>query len=304
MVSSTIIAIVTALAAILGAISPIIVVLIQSRKDKPQPVKGLYLPEKVVLHHPNRQIRWYIVLVFALFGGILGYGGARLAATPTSSNTPVVSTLPSPSFTPTYDEILTEAKKWPVEMSDSFDGNRNGWSIGTSKSDELTTSQTINGKYVWIIKAKSQWLLIESPAKVQQEMNFYLSIDCKRVSGNNSPCGFVFRDNNKGRYLFRIRDLTQQYLFFATYKPEGRKDFLNSDDWPKSPIIKPGDKNTLEVIVLGDRYIFYINDQFLDEFKDDSITSAGLPGIFVAIDPGDEAVYEFDNFELRTAPNN
>ncbi len=133
--SSTIITLVTALAALIGAASPIIVSLIQSIKDKSEKPNGLYVPSSYVLHRPKPQIRWYVVLAFAFLGGFVGYSGAKLASgnpfnetptnTPTSTITPVIfstetptttstiSILPSPtataSQTPTVSEIVPTA---------------------------------------------------------------------------------------------------------------------------------------------------------------------------------------------------
>lgn len=78
--SSTITAIITALAALIGAVSPIIKDLIQSNKDKSKQLNGIYLPSNVVLHRPKTQIRWFVVLSFAILGGIVGYSGAIIAS--------------------------------------------------------------------------------------------------------------------------------------------------------------------------------------------------------------------------------
>jgi Tfp pilus assembly protein PilF len=87
--SSTFITIITALAALIGAASPIIVALIQPNKDKPQQPNGIYLPSNVVLHRPKTPVRWFVILFFAFFGGIVGFSGAKLASSNPLAETPV-----------------------------------------------------------------------------------------------------------------------------------------------------------------------------------------------------------------------
>jgi hypothetical protein len=78
--STFLIALITALAALLGALSPIIVALIQAGKEKPPSNTGILLPEGYV--PPRRQtkssIQWFAVFSFALLGGLVGYGGTKL----------------------------------------------------------------------------------------------------------------------------------------------------------------------------------------------------------------------------------
>jgi len=71
--SSTFIAIITSLATLIGAASPIIVTWLQTNNEKQPPGKGVILvPEGVVAHHPRKQTWWSIIL-FALIFGISGY---------------------------------------------------------------------------------------------------------------------------------------------------------------------------------------------------------------------------------------
>lgn len=76
----TFIAFITALATLIGALSPIIVTLIQSKKDKSKNASGILLPDNVKLHSPKPQIRWGIVLIFAFLCGFAGYGAVTLAS--------------------------------------------------------------------------------------------------------------------------------------------------------------------------------------------------------------------------------
>jgi len=106
--SSIVIAVVTALAALIGAASPIIVSLIQSNKDKSEKPSGIYVPSSYVLHRPKKQIRWYVVLFFAILSGAIGYTGAKFASTKTNPPTEPPSATPTiPSVSETPDPALT-----------------------------------------------------------------------------------------------------------------------------------------------------------------------------------------------------
>lgn len=113
--SPTSITIITALAALIGAASPIIVALIQSTKDKPKQSNGIYLPSDVVLHRPKTQIRWFVVLLFAFLGGIIGFIGTTLASANSSAE---ISEIPSPTknfLLPSTNTEITLDIAWTSE---------------------------------------------------------------------------------------------------------------------------------------------------------------------------------------------
>jgi hypothetical protein len=76
--SSTIIAIITALAALIGAASPIIVTWLQSHREQQSSNNAILLPSNVVLHHPRKRTWWLTISSYALFGGIIGYSAATI----------------------------------------------------------------------------------------------------------------------------------------------------------------------------------------------------------------------------------
>lgn len=97
--STTFISLVTALAALIGAISPIIVPWIQSKIDKSKQSKHIALPPGVNLPRPKTEINWVIVLSFAFLGGIVGYSAAKFANTIPLSLIPKASNLVSANTT-------------------------------------------------------------------------------------------------------------------------------------------------------------------------------------------------------------
>lgn len=104
--SSTFITIITALATLIGALSPIIVALIQAKKEKQEPNNGILLPSNVVLHRPKSKTHWFVILSFAILGGFVGYSGAKLVSSNSPNNIPTItatisiaSQTPEPTFT-------------------------------------------------------------------------------------------------------------------------------------------------------------------------------------------------------------
>ncbi|MBI5841839.1 MAG: hypothetical protein HZB19_17255 [Chloroflexi bacterium] len=100
--SSVLIAIITAIAALVGAVSPIIVALIQSNKDKQPQTGGIILPSNVILHQPKIRVRWSVILIFSFVFGVLGYGMALLANPGASTSQSI--TPESTSFPPTLEQ--------------------------------------------------------------------------------------------------------------------------------------------------------------------------------------------------------
>lgn len=99
--TSTFITLITAVAALAGAMSPIIVAIMQSKKDEPENSKGILLPDGVTIHSPKPRIRWEIVLLFAVLSGFVGYSVAKLASTNSLIETPTITPSPTPVLTPT-----------------------------------------------------------------------------------------------------------------------------------------------------------------------------------------------------------
>ena len=78
--SSTYIPLITAVTALIGALSPIIVAMIQLKREKQKEAgkeSGILVPSNVVLHRQKTRSRWSIILIFAVVGGIIGYSGAK-----------------------------------------------------------------------------------------------------------------------------------------------------------------------------------------------------------------------------------
>lgn len=191
----------------------------------------------------------------------------------------------------------TERTNWPLRMRDTFDDNRNEWPLEDDNDDLASVSWKIeNGKYLWDAKAKQAFIYWTYPS-VTPVTDFTLSIDGKQIEGSQD-----------GQYglVFRLLDEYNYYLFMIDQDKNYSFQLYNDGEWSTitygtiSPAVLQDAGNQITVIGEGNNFRFYINDTFFSEETDYTLTS-GKSGIAVGLTyPEDQAIFEFDNFELRS----
>jgi len=218
--------------------------------------------------------------------------------TPTATNTPT----PTPNMTATAQiqnvqaTVESAATNWKVVIADTFDSNKNKWHTKPLDDDyALTTYEISDGKYIWSAtahKAFIGWV----PAGTKSVDDFYLSTDVKQSSGPDSAdYGVIFRqDADSNFYYFGINEQGQYVLYL--YK----NDWSTLIDLTQSDLIQPGESKQITIIGEGSHFTFFINDQYLTEFTDDTIAKGTVSLAIELANENDQADFEFDNFELRT----
>ena len=73
--------------------------------------------------------------------------------------------------------------------------------------------------------------------------------------------------------------------------------------WKRSYAIKPGEANRLTIVGEGSKFSFFINDVFVGAVEDHQLLEGAIGVVIGLSHPGDKAVFEFDNFELRQSMN-
>lgn len=273
--SSTLITIITALAALIGAASPIIVSIIQSNKDKPQKPSGLYVPDSYILHHPKTKIRWFVVLAFSLLGGIIGFSGAKLASPSQTTEMPTITlNTQSISETPAISENTNSLTPPPVNsrsastppvlgnllFDDDFSTNNNLWATGKDDKSEVYIE---NGEYhiiggTWVGLSKSNAF-----------EDFYLETKIKRLSDHaqSTDYGVFFRQTESINYLFVINPDQQSYALLRVYMPTDQNTDLIP--WVYSPRISTGvEENKIGILCSGNTITMYINGYRVDSIQD------------------------------------
>ena len=201
----------------------------------------------------------------------------------------------------TQDENLENAKTWPVLLSSSFDDDDGKWVLGDFNDGRETGEWFISDKkYVWKMTALVDDTMRVNYPTLSPISDFYLSVDIKLITGspNNVRYGLIFRGTgDSSYYTFRLEDGP---YYRVRIKSSGNWD--NLTEKISSSAIQLQNINRLTVIADGYHFLFYINDQFVDEVFDSRLENGNL-GIATTINVnGEDATIEFDNFEVRKKP--
>jgi len=104
----------------------------------------------------------------------------------------------------------------------------------------------------------------------------------------------LFRQVDEDFYAFEMSD-AQKFSFSLYYQGQ----WTTLIGWTESSAIRPGEVNRMTVLGEGAHFSLYINDQYVGEAEDGQL-SKGEAGLTITLyNAGDEAVFEFDNFEVR-----
>ena len=104
----------------------------------------------------------------------------------------------------------------------------------------------------------------------------------------------IFRRADKDNlYAFLICN-SGSYKYAALYK--GEWVYLGGGE--TQAILRSSETNRITVIGEGSHFLSFINDRFIREFNDDKIQS-GKVGLIIDLNKNEEALFEFDNYELR-----
>ncbi len=199
------------------------------------------------------------------------------------------------AFQATAANAVTE---WPAILTENFDTNDNTWRTGTEDNDYAKILREVkDGKYYWDASAHQDFLgWIAIPSEYLDD--FYMAVEMQQVRGPSSEWyGVFFRYSSTGQYYFRMNN-SQQYELYL----------IQNGDWRSllslrySPALRPGGINQLAILAEGDHFMFFINDQFVDEVHNDVIRQGTTAMVIELRLPRDQAIFEFDNLEVRTTP--
>jgi hypothetical protein len=197
------------------------------------------------------------------------------------------------------EDILAEAKTWPVVFEDSFEEEKGVWPLGDFTRGDLSGTLSLNdeGKYKWEMTSLGSSYHYVTPA-VDPISNFSLSVDVKLTEGkeNQARYGLIYRANGYNFYAFRIEE-DRKYRIRITLP-----DWVDLTGQMSSGSINDDLPNKLTVIALDDRFIFLINDHIVEDLRDTNLKKGNVGLIGGLNTSGKSAVLEFDNFILRKKP--
>ena len=149
---------------------------------------------------------------------------------------------------------------------------------------------------MWEATAKQAFIYWTYPS-VTPVTDFTLSVDAQQIEGpQDGQYGLVFRILDEYNYYLFMIDKDKNYSF----------QLYNDGKWftitygTISPAVLQDNDNRITVIGEGSHFRFYINDIFFSEETEHTLPS-GKYGIAVGLTyPQDQAIFEFDNFEIRS----
>ncbi len=185
---------------------------------------------------------------------------------------------------------------WPIVLSDKFDAQTNDWETGET-ADRFTTGslKITGGKYRFDLKANDGFIWWSRSLDNTSTTDFYAAVDAQQIVGPASAdYGLVFRWQRGNYYYFEINESGQFAL--SLYYFEKWETLVS---WTSASAIRPGEVNRLAVGAEGSHFSFYVNGESVGE-ADDSRLPGGTVGVAVELSQaGDQAVFQFDNFEWR-----
>lgn len=194
---------------------------------------------------------------------------------------------------------VPEVRSWPSGLCETFDSNVLGWGEGQTEDQLGVIWRTLeDGVYRWQVQAKGSPIYSGRYDNMPSLKDFYAAVDARRSSGaEDAEYGLQFRRTAEGNYGVFI--VTDSGIFLA--------DLFYNGDWEtlvpptSSTAIASGQFNRLAVKAIGPRLSFYINGQQVAEAEEPRLVE-GQVGVSVGLREGQQAVFKFDNFEIRPAP--
>lgn len=181
-----------------------------------------------------------------------------------------------------------------LPYTDDFANSQSGWQTSTDPSGEVKYD---NGRMR--VTVNQQQLVLWSVSS-KQFTDGVFEVDAQAVGGP--------QDNGFG-VLFRFKDRKNFYQFSiasdGSWRTSMTKDGKETvwSDWQPHPSIQPDSAtNHIKVVMTGNKFVFYVNDQQLGQQTDDSFASGDI-GVFAMtfIDkPGTDVA--FDNVRISEVP--
>lgn len=209
----------------------------------------------------------------------------NLGATPT----PVPTNTPLPTSTPL--PLPTSSSSVLFEDGDFTDSCVTG---GTDEVERFVDG----GQYKMTISAPS--IVAWSDCTEEEFGDFVYEVDAAQLGGpDNNIYGVLFRYDPGIREFYVFAISGDGYYVVALDGPD-RAEPEMLVDWSTSDAINLGNAtNRIRVEAVGSQISYYVNDQFLGEIQDNSL-SKGVIGFFVgSIDEGNVQI-GFDNIKITS----
>ena len=220
------------------------------------------------------------------------------SSTPTLFPTPTVKVFDLTSVADSPQALLSQAKTWNLQLSESFDDNKNGWDL-TPYNDEVANNffEITKGKFRWTDAAKQGHLVYSYLPLKTQPKQFFLTVEAEELEHKYGEYGFIWQSASSVSqyYYFGITPPSKEYFFYMWH----RKEWNEMVPYTSYSGIKSDSANELTLIVIDSDFYFYINDEFVAQSSDNTLKN-GRIALVVGLSEDQSTFFEFDNLELRT----
>ncbi len=240
--------------------------------------------------------------------GILGLGSAAATAQAATDTVSTEQARVAQEATATAQVVeatqaalaanISRWTSWPMVYADDFASDQRLWTSGPFDGDRASGKQSVaGGVYLWNIKAKDGVHLRGDVAKVGAVNDFYVSVEARLSSGpSDADYGLVLRRTSNSFYYFSVAASGDYYSFSAL--DDGTWTTLI--DWTRTDTLYTSEPNRLTAIGEGSHFYFFINNELVAEYEDSRMPS-GEMGLGIELNTqGDNGVFEFDNFVVRS----
>lgn len=163
-----------------------------------------------------------------------------------------------------------------------------------SKPIDMTLS-VYNGKYTMRATVKRDtYSYITAPGLDVRD--FIVQVEGRMASHSGHPYhtwGIVIKQDPEGENYYYFAVDNNQYYYFMLVRGEKETNLINGRLTKDINPLNEG--NTLTVVGTGDTYEFYINGNYMEDFKDNRILNGNL-GLFFDFGGDTLLDWEFDNF--------
>lgn len=220
-----------------------------------------------------------------------------LTLTPTKTLTPTITPTPTPNLTAqAYENTVSEiAADWNIALEDDFASNEYGWYVEEDDTDLVRIAYSVeDGKYSWDTQSYEGFVQ-RMNISTESVRDFYFSVELTQPDLAPADQGFTFRENEDGNYYYfslNNRGYYELWMYF-----DGWIEMVSATD---STAIRPQESNQVAVLAEGDRFVFFINGQYVLEVVDATLPE-GMVGLAAGVHDADlNVVFQFDNLTLQT----
>ena len=154
------------------------------------------------------------------------------------------------------------SEQWNEILAETFDTNEYDWYVDTDDDEYAKIIyQVKDGKYIWDATAH-QGFIQRMRVTPDAFDDFYFALEATQLDSTTAAdYGIIFREDTANNYYYFGINNNREYSLWL----------YNQSEWialiedTLSEAILPRESNKLAVMAEGERFVFFINDQYVTE---------------------------------------